>query len=97
RAGWRSASSSNRCFTEVAARSKFAAPPVSCTRLPTSTTRAMDQGSVLGGASVGALAALAVGRALVEPLGLQPLEDLRGRHRKLGEADAGGLLDGIGD
>src|SRR5882672_5789802 len=40
-AGWSSPSCWKSCFTDVAERSNSATPPVSCARLPTSTTRAM--------------------------------------------------------
>src|SRR5215468_9636225 len=88
RAGWRSLRSSNRCFTDDAARSNSATPSASWTRLPTSTTRAMPVGSVLLRAPV------RVGpvRGLVEAALGEGLQHLGRRHRQIGEADAGGAI-----
>src|SRR6266851_1985541 len=79
-AGCSSASRSKSCFTDAAGTSSSATPPVSCARLPISTTRAMKP-SGLGGLL----------------LFLERLEYLGGRHRQLGEPDAGGRFHGVGD
>src|ERR1700694_4267264 len=77
-AGCSSASRSKSCFTDAAEISNSATPPVSCARLPISTTRAMKPSGPGG-------------------LLLERLEHLGGRHRQLGEADAGGRFHGVGD
>src|SRR4029079_16606976 len=83
-AGCAAASCWKSVFTDVAEIWTSATPPVSCARLPISTTRAMRSVSALGS-------------GLVEALVPERLQHLGRRHRQLGEPDAGGGLHGVGD
>src|SRR5881628_17979 len=49
RAGWSSVSCWKSCLTDVAESWNSATPPVSCARLPMSTTRAMEASRLAGG------------------------------------------------